>query len=107
MWVRQHNLFILLQPNSFPRPSLEGGRERTLGTRLYCNVILALLLYWFSFFYRKLSSGARVTQKDMVYQFAKLFSTYFARYEEWTPETMIAKSINKVIYINFQSLNKL
>ena len=42
-------------------------------------------------------------QKDMVYQFAKLFSTYFARYEEWTPETIFAENINKVIYRNFSS----
>ena len=32
----------------------------------------------------------------MVYQFAKLFSTYFGRYEELTPDTIIAKNINKL-----------
>jgi len=64
---------------------------------------LTLLLYWFSFVYRELSSSARVTQKDMVYQFARLFSSQFARYDELTPETIIAKNINKVIYRNFST----
>ena len=94
---------MLLQPTSFPRSTLEGGRERTLGTRLYSKMILSPRLYWFSFVYRKLSPSARLTQKDVVYEFAKLFSTYFARYEELTPEAMIAKNINKVIYRNFST----
>ncbi|XP_015747880.1 PREDICTED: uncharacterized protein LOC107327650 isoform X2 [Acropora digitifera] len=34
--------------------------------------------------------------KNVVYQFAKLFSTYFGRYEELTPDTIIAKNINKL-----------
>ncbi|XP_068718194.1 uncharacterized protein [Montipora capricornis] len=33
------------------------------------------------------------TQKEIVYQFAKIFSTYFARYEELTRGTVIAKNI--------------
>ena len=90
----------MLQPTSFPRSPLAGGRETTLGTKLYCNMMLALFFNWFSFLYRKFPSSARFTQKDIVYQFAELFSTYFAHYEELTPETMIVKSINEVIYRN-------
>ena len=71
--------------------------------RLCCSMILTPLLYWFSFVYRKLSPRARLTQKDVVYEFAKLFSTYFARYEELNPEAMIAKNTNKVIYRNFST----
>jgi len=34
--------------------------------------------------------------KNVVSQFAKLFSTYFRRYEELTPDTIIAKNSNKL-----------
>ncbi|XP_015747882.1 PREDICTED: uncharacterized protein LOC107327651 isoform X2 [Acropora digitifera] len=44
---------------------------------------------------RKFPSSARFTQKDIVYHFAELFSTYFARYVKLTPETMLVKSINE------------
>ncbi|XP_015778975.1 PREDICTED: uncharacterized protein LOC107356863 isoform X1 [Acropora digitifera] len=44
---------------------------------------------------RKLSPSDRLTQKDVVYQFAKLFSTYFARFEESSPETIIARNIKR------------
>ena len=83
-----------------PRSPLARGRETTLGTKLYCNMMLALFLNWFSFLYRKFPSSARFTQKDIVYHFAELFSTYFAHYVKLTPETMLVKSINEVIYRN-------
>ena len=71
MWVRQHNCFILPHNEAYA----------------------AFIMVFFSCF-RKLSQSD--TQKNVVYQFAKLFSTYFSRYEELTPETMIAKNISKL-----------
>ena len=78
MWVRQHNCFILPHNEAYA----------------------AFIMFFFSCF-RKLSQSD--TQKNVVYQFAKLFSTYFSGYEELTPETMIAKNISKlkVSYRNF------
>ena len=71
MWVRQHNCFILTH-----------------------NEAQAAFIVFFFSCYRKLSQSD--AQKNVVYQFAKLFSTYFGRYEELTPETVIAKNINKL-----------
>lgn len=75
MWVRQHNWFLLSQHDRH-----------------------AAFLIGFVFVYRKLSPSDRLTQKDVVYQFAKLFSTYFARFEESSPETIIARNIKRVSY---------
>ena len=79
MWVRQHNCFILPHNEAYA----------------------AFIMFFFFSCFRKLSQSD--TQKNVVYQFAKLFSTYFSRYEELTPETMIAKNISKlkVSYRNF------
>ena len=71
MWVRQHNCFILSHNEAQP----------------------AFIMSFFPC-YRELSQSE--TQKNVVYQFAKLFSTYFGRYEELTPDTIIAKNISKL-----------